>query len=450
MSALELFRFLGEDLNRPPSPPKDILKRRKVSQGQPTTRYWPGKAPAYAKDADYSSDDSDSDIGTEAAQAALENDRRYSRYANVEESNISESRPTRRRVPADIISVDRQAEPAEECGSHDSLVPDRPASNRIEHTSDVVHSTLESSPPRSRAEIRSRAIAYRVEEESTIDDVKVDDDFLDEEEPSDSDSDSGTEQHADPLVDDTSNTFAKPVFVPKAHRMTLLEKQELEREAQRRLENERQRALERQKQSKELLVKTLVAEEAEREAEDPAFTVDDTDVMDEKEYELWKIRELKRAIRDRDERTAYERLAAEVERRRNMTEEERLLDNERIDSNKVQKAPRGKMRFLQKYYHKGAFFMDKLEDGSEPVYNRDYNAPTAEDCIDKSLMPKSMQVRRGMFGKMGQTKYTHLTAEDTTRFDMPWSTLPGKFTPAGTKEEFDRPSRKGHKSRSSS
>lgn len=43
MSALELFRFLGEDLNRPPSPPKDILKRRKVSQGQPTTRYWPGK-----------------------------------------------------------------------------------------------------------------------------------------------------------------------------------------------------------------------------------------------------------------------------------------------------------------------------------------------------------------------------------------------------------------------
>ncbi|GIX64614.1 microfibrillar-associated protein [Babesia caballi] len=82
MSALELFRFLGEDLNRPPSPSRDVLKRRKVSQGPRGTRYWPGKAPDYAGDAESSSDD-DSSAEPEVAQAALEQDRRYSRYTAI-------------------------------------------------------------------------------------------------------------------------------------------------------------------------------------------------------------------------------------------------------------------------------------------------------------------------------------------------------------------------------
>lgn len=34
--------------------------------------------------------------------------------------------------------------------------------------------------------------------------------------------------------------------------------------------------------------------------------------------------------------------------------------------------------------------------------------------MDKSALPKAMQVRRDKFGKLGQTKYTHLADQDTT------------------------------------
>lgn len=36
---------------------------------------------------------------------------------------------------------------------------------------------------------------------------------------------------------------------------------------------------------------------------------------------------------------------------------------------------------------------------------------------DKSMLPEILQRRQGNFGKKGQSKYKHLTAEDTTNFD---------------------------------
>jgi microfibrillar-associated protein 1 len=40
-----------------------------------------------------------------------------------------------------------------------------------------------------------------------------------------------------------------------------------------------------------------------------------------------------------------------------------------------------------------------------------------EDLWDKSQLPGTLQKRRGVFGKKGQSKYTHLTNEDTTDFN---------------------------------
>ena len=83
-----------------------------------------------------------------------------------------------------------------------------------------------------------------------------------------------------------------------------------------------------------------------------------TDAEDEEmEYESWKLRELKRNKRDREEREAVERERLEVERLRNMTEEERRAELKNNPKQVTNKAPKGKYKFLQKYYHRGAFYL---------------------------------------------------------------------------------------------
>ena len=76
-----------------------------------------------------------------------------------------------------------------------------------------------------------------------------------------------------------------------------------------------------------------------------------------------------------------------------------------------------KWGFMQKYYHRGAFFQDVKEDGSgmlEPLYQRDVGAKTGwEDQFDRAQLPKVMQKRN--FGKISQVKWTHLVDNDTTR-----------------------------------
>jgi len=69
------------------------------------------------------------------------------------------------------------------------------------------------------------------------------------------------------------------------------------------------------------------------------------------------------------------------------------------------------MRYLQRYYHAGAFFSDSRD---ESLFSRDFQQATGEDrTVDRSLLPKVMQVKK--FGIKGRTKYTHLTDQDTSR-----------------------------------
>lgn len=56
---------------------------------------------------------------------------------------------------------------------------------------------------------------------------------------------------------------------------------------------------------------------------------------------------------------------------------------------------------MQKYYHKGAFYMDdeSVRD-KEDVRKRDASGATLEDNFNKEMMPTVMQVKN--FGRAGR------------------------------------------------
>jgi microfibrillar-associated protein 1 len=92
----------------------------------------------------------------------------------------------------------------------------------------------------------------------------------------------------------------------------------------------------------------------EKEEEEP--DVDDTDGSDPAaEFDAWRLRELARIKRDKEAEIAREEEREEIERRRALPEEQRLReDMERAEKLRAEK-PKGQQKFLQKYWHKGAF-----------------------------------------------------------------------------------------------
>ena len=146
--------------------------------------------------------------------------------------------------------------------------------------------------------------------------------------------------------------------------------------------------------------------------------IDDTDDLNDiTEYEKWKIRELTRIKRSLQETQTKLTTDLELQHRRTLTDEQVKSENLKLGSNDTLRKFKSKLNYLQKYYHKGAFFQDESQLNDEHIYNRDYNLPTWEDSIDRTKLPSIMNKRRGNLFKKGQSKYTHLSNEDTTNFD---------------------------------
>ncbi|XP_066471406.1 microfibrillar-associated protein 1A-like [Tiliqua scincoides] len=288
---------------------------------------------------------------------------------------------------------------------------------------------------RRRGLMRHRAQERENEE---LEAMELEDEGRSGEEP---ESESEYEEYTD--SEDEAEPRLKPVFIRRKDRVTVQER-EAEALKQKELEQEAKRmAEERHKYTLK-----IVEEEAKKELEENRRSLaalnalDTDDENDEEEYEAWKVRELKRIKRERE---ALEKEKAEIERVRNLTEEERraeLRANGKVITNK---AVKGKYKFLQKYYHRGAFFMDE----DEVVYKRDFSAPTLEDHFNKTILPKVMQVKN--FGRSGRTKYTHLVDQDTTSFDSAWGQESAQNTKffkqkaAGVRDVFERPSAKKRK-----
>ncbi|KAJ9689511.1 hypothetical protein PVL29_014947 [Vitis rotundifolia] len=383
--------------------------RGKIGQTK-VKRYWPGKAPEWADDAD-----EDAHIGTTSGAAiALEkafpsreedvgivkkDDPRLRRLAESRIDNRDEVRADHRRI--------RQAE----------IVSTIEEENKRQEGLDLEEEDEDALEER-RRRIRERLLRQQQEEAALLPEEEEDEAEEEEEEESEYETDSEEEL--------TGIAMVKPVFVPKSERDTVADRERLEAEERALEESVKRRLEERKVETKQIVVEKIREDEEilkNLEVEANAADVDTDDEVNEvEEYEAWKVREIARIKRDREAREAMLKEKEEVEKVRNMTEEERR-EWERKNP-KPSSAPKQKWRFMQKYYHKGAFFQSEVDDvaataGSDGIYARDFSAPTGEDKMNKTILPKVMQVKH--FGRSGRTKWTHLVNEDTTDWNNPWT-----------------------------
>jgi microfibrillar-associated protein 1 len=177
--------------------------------------------------------------------------------------------------------------------------------------------------------------------------------------------------------------------------------------------------------------------------------VDDTDGLDpEAEYAAWKLRELKRIRRERLAIEEAEANLAEIERRRNLTAAEREAeDREFLEKQKEERGDRGDMQYMQKYFHKGAFYQEDLKDLG--IDKRNVMGATFQDSTSREILPEYMQIRdMTKLGKKGRTRYKDMKSEDTGKWgDFGDDRRPRDKADFGVDERFKPDSYRGGRDR---
>lgn len=378
--------------------------RGKIGQTK-VKRYWPGKAPEWADDADEEGDFRAAQAVTleqafpvsDDADVPRKDDPRLRRLARVD--NKEEVREAHRRI--------RQAE----------IVSTIEEENKNRERLDLEEQDEDALEER-RKRLREKLLQQQ-KEEATLPTVEEEEEAEEEEEEEEE-----SEYETDSDEDQSAVAMVKPIFVPKSERDTIAERERIEAEERALEEMVKRRLEERKVETKQIVVEEVRKYEEIQKNMETEADIADVDTDDEnneaEEYEVWKSREIARLKRDREGREAMMKEKEEIEKVRNMTEEERREWERR--NPKPLSAPKQKWRFMQKYYHKGAFFQSNADErmstaGSDAIYERDFSAPTGEDKMDKSILPKVMQVKH--FGRSGRTKWTHLVNEDTTDWNNP-------------------------------
>ncbi|PIA54047.1 hypothetical protein AQUCO_00900550v1 [Aquilegia coerulea] len=380
--------------------------RGKIGQTK-VKRYWPGKAPEWADNVEEEGDlktTNREEIALERVFPRREDgevdrrdDPRLRRLAESRVDDKEEIRADHRRI--------RQAE----------IVSTIEEENERQERLDLEEED-EDALEEKRRKIREKAL-QREQEEAALLPV--------EEEDVEDESEEESEYETDSEEELTGIAMVKPVFVPKSERDTIAERERLEAEERAIEEMVKRRKEERKAETRQIVVAEILKDEQIQKNAELEANIADVDTDDEineaEEYEAWKLREIARIKRDRDDREALIKEREEIDKVRNMTKEERI-EWERKNP-KPLPPPKQKWRFMQKYFHKGAFFQSDSDDraataGSDGIFNRDFSAPTGEDKMNKTVLPKVMQVKH--FGRSGRTKWTHLVNEDTTEWNNPW------------------------------
>lgn len=256
-------------------------------------------------------------------------------------------------------------------------------------------------------------------------------------ESGDDGSESGEESEDDESSEEEEprRLMIRPKFVPKSQRGQASNDPEQEEEAARQAEEEA-----RKKATDELVEEQIKKDLAARAAgkkhwddeDNQDSDVDTTDGLDpEAEEAAWRVRELKRLKRARAAIEEREKELAEVERRRNLTAEERAAEDEaHLAKQREDKEGKGKMSYMQKYYHKGAFFQDETETAG--LLQRDIMGSRFQDDVrNREALPEYLQKRdMTKLGRKGATKYKDMRTEDTGRW--------GQFDDAGPRGQRDR------------
>ncbi|KAL9125031.1 MAG: hypothetical protein Q9217_005712 [Psora testacea] len=248
-----------------------------------------------------------------------------------------------------------------------------------------------------------------------------------EEEEEGSDDETGSDEET---VSDESNSgeeapkkLLRPTFIKKDQRKENGDAADTKNEYNLRAEEEARRKEKADAMIQDQLEKDAAARAAGKKDWDDdelqeVEQVDDTDGLDpETERAAWKLRELKRVKREREVIETAEKEREETERRRNLTKEEREAeDKEFLEAQKEEREGKGKMSYMQKYFHKGAFFQD--DAAASDLAQRDImGSRYADDVTNRELLPQYMQIRdMTRLGRKGRTKYKDLKTEDTGRY----------------------------------
>ncbi|KAF2859946.1 hypothetical protein K470DRAFT_282307 [Piedraia hortae CBS 480.64] len=269
-----------------------------------------------------------------------------------------------------------------------------------------------------------------------------------EEEEEGEEGEEGEESSDEDEEEEEQKKFFKPVFMSKAQRAALQKPTVSSVEK----EEEPPKAEKIDHMLQETLNREAAARAARRKEWDDVDVaeddVDDRDGIDpEAECAAWELRELKRVRRERLAIEEKEKLREEVERRKNMTAEEREEEDRAfLKAQQMEKDIKGRMAFLQKYHHKGAFYHDVEDEEVKEVLNRDFAGAKFEDEVaDKSILPEYMKIRdMAKLGRKSRSKYKDMRSEDTGKWgadvvrkrrDADDADLDDRFRPDAVREQ---------------
>merc|ERR1712141_377117 len=148
-----------------------------------------------------------------------------------------------------------------------------------------------------------------------------------EDEPAKKDEEESSEYETEYESEEDEGPRLKPVFVRQKDRLTV-KNLEVEEAKEKRKEIERKKLAEERKKYTLQMIEKDAKKDFEMERDENALleACDSDDGDPDVEFEAWKFRELQRIKRDRELREAEEAEQAERDRRRAMTEEQRLED----------------------------------------------------------------------------------------------------------------------------